>query len=110
MSARRLEGVAPSSAKRPRLEGTGAEEEIDTLVVIRPAEMGLSEQSIHEFFLQVEGYVALRMGGANCFVKFSTAALARAAVETAGGSGLQVAVAKTNMNVSQATHFAEVAA
>jgi len=92
--------------KRSRTEGQ-ISDEIDTLVVMRPHDMEMNDQLLHEYFQQIEGYCGLRMGGANCFVKFSNPLLARSAVATATQSGLQAELAKTNMNVHQATHMME---
>jgi len=97
-------GLLSAWPKKPRVEF--ASEEIDTLVVIRPGEAGMTDHALHEYFLQIEGYRALRMGGANCFVKFSSPGVAQAAIQIAAQAGVHVELAKTNMNENQAHYTA----
>mmetsp|Transcript_9922 Transcript_9922/g.26996 ORF Transcript_9922/g.26996 Transcript_9922/m.26996 type:complete len:303 (-) Transcript_9922:75-983(-) len=106
----RMEGDEERAAPLPHRARVDPSQEVDTIVVIRPNEAGLNDDGVHEFFSLVEGYVALRRGGANCFVKFAGAEAARNAIAAAGGSGLTAEMARTNMNVNQATHYAEAEA
>uniref|UniRef100_A0A7S1F1R8 RRM domain-containing protein n=1 Tax=Noctiluca scintillans TaxID=2966 RepID=A0A7S1F1R8_NOCSC len=94
-------GAGAPPSKRPRVSG---DEEIDTMVIMKPGDEGLTPEALHEYFTQVEGYVALRMGGANCFVKFAAPEIALAAVALSAENGMQAQLAKSNMNPSQATH------
>jgi len=94
------------SAKRPGAYLISTDDTQDTLAILRPTEQGLSADDLHEFFLQVEGYVALRMSGATAFVKFQSSSHAQDALGAATEGGLNAQVARTPLNATLATHWA----
>lgn len=98
------DGGPPS--KRPKHEVTPAEN--DTLIILRAEEQGHTADGLHDFFMAVHGYVGLRLGKGNCFVKFQDVTMAQAAMPLCETSGITSSVAKSSLNVNQATHVAEM--
>jgi len=74
------------------------------------AEKGLSEQSLIEFFLQLDGFLALRYSssgkaGGMCFAKFANTEQAAVAKDlAASSSGYDMQIARTTLNPAQATY------
>lgn len=100
------EAVGGPPWKRPRIgdKGEGKGENInDTLCIMRVIEKGYNAQSLEEFFMQVEGFVALRYAetraGGSCFVKFESQGLATAALQVCANTGLEPEIARTSLNV-----------
>jgi len=93
---------AATTGKRPRSEV--GEFDNDTLCILAVGDKGLTEESLANFFAQLEGYMTLRVapagrGGGNAFVKFETPELARAALEAAAKFDLDPQMARTSLNV-----------
>eukprot|EP00746_Dinoflagellata_sp_MGD_P006554 gnl/MRDRNA2_/MRDRNA2_112856_c0_seq1.p1 gnl/MRDRNA2_/MRDRNA2_112856_c0~~gnl/MRDRNA2_/MRDRNA2_112856_c0_seq1.p1 ORF type:complete len:345 (+),score=41.54 gnl/MRDRNA2_/MRDRNA2_112856_c0_seq1:57-1091(+) len=83
--------------------------ELDTCVIMKPLELGVSLDQLHVFMMSVEGYLGMRMGGNNCFVKFISQAHAERSISLVSEAGMTAQFAKSSMNLSQATHLNQVA-
>jgi len=95
--------LAPVFGKKTKT--LNADAGADTLVIFKATTLSQSVDDIHGLFCGAEGYEGLRQGGNNIFLKFAAAANAEAAIQEAAGVGLQCFAAKSNMDLSKATHL-----
>lgn len=103
--------------KRAKFGGKGAsapvDSQVDTLIVMSVPDD--QQESLSSYFQQVEGFVALRYSASkfpgvngNCFVKFRSAEIAEEARGPLSEElSLEVQVARSNLNPSQATVVAD---
>eukprot|EP00927_Polykrikos_kofoidii_P070912 TRINITY_DN67280_c0_g1_i1.p1 TRINITY_DN67280_c0_g1~~TRINITY_DN67280_c0_g1_i1.p1 ORF type:complete len:403 (-),score=56.67 TRINITY_DN67280_c0_g1_i1:156-1301(-) len=83
----------------------------DTLCIMGVGDQGLTESALGHFYEQIDGFLGLRLapggrGGGLCFVRFKSSADAQAALQATQSQGLDVQMAKTSLNPSQATYKA----
>lgn len=88
-------------------QAAGGEE--DTLAIFGLGEKGHTEEELIDLFSATSGFLGLRCsttgkGGGHCFVKYESARLASKGKEYADENGCETVIAKTSLNLAQATY------
>lgn len=103
--------VVNGKGKGPGKQAPEDPSTVDTICILGADSQGLTETALGQFFEQLEGFTGLRMApggksGGLCFVKFGNNPQALIGIQAAKSQNLDVQMARTSMNPSQATYRA----